>query len=294
MILGTNSPLSPERKLQAAQSQYLDLLNKAQSGDADAMAQLTGASDAYLQAAKEYYGSGTQYSNIFDGMQAALESLGAMDAPDPDSIQSHIDALRESQQAELEQIRKAAQDQIAVLQKDVGQQIKDLSDPNKNTAILALKESTIAELQKLQELSAKVQEEANRQALEALDIAKKEFEFNRQQTEYLYQIAQQLGINGVPAPAYASGGLASGLALVGERGPELVNFDRPGQVMTAEETRRALSGDEETKTTLAAMLVEMKALVTTQSAANPQMVEKLSNMEARLSKMERNSRLIPA
>jgi len=295
MILGSNSPLSPERKLQASQSQYNELLRKAQSGDAEAMAQLTSASDTYLQAAKDYYGSGTQYSNIFDGVQSAMESLGAMDAPDPDSIQSHIDALKESQQAELEQIRKAAQDQISVLQKDVAQQIKDLSDPAKNSAMLALKEATIAELQKVQDLARLTQEEANRQAKEAYDLAKKEYEFSFAQTQYLRAIAENMHITELaPIPSHAKGGLASGLALVGEKGPELVNFSRPAQVMTAEETRRALSGDEETKTTLAAMLVEMKALVTTQSAANPQMVEKLSNMEARLSKMERNSRLIPA
>jgi len=295
MRLGSNSPLSPEGRLQAAQSQYNDLLRKANSGDAEAMAQLTSASDTYLQAAKEYYGSGTQYSNIFDGVQAAMEQLGAMNAPDPDSIQSHIDSLRESQQAELEQIRKAAQEQITVLQKDVAAQVKDLTDPNKNAAIAALKDSTIAELQKVQDLARITQEEANRQAKEAYDLAQKEYEFSFAQTQYLRAIAENMGITGLSSvSSHAKGGLASGLALVGEKGPELVNFSRPAQVMTAEETRRALSGDEETKTTLAAMLVEMKALVTTQSAANPQMVEKLSNMEARLSKMERNSRLIPA
>lgn len=297
MRLGSNSTLSPEARMQASQSQYLELLNKAKGGDAEAMAQLTSASDTYLQAAKEYYGSGTQYSNIFDGVQSAMESLGAMDAPNPDSIQSHIDELRASQQAELEQIRKAAQDQISVLQKDVAQQIKDLSDPNKNTAILALKESTISELQKLQELSAKVQEEANRQALEALDIAKQEYEFSRQQTEYLAQIASQIGLigSGSALPAFANGGTASaGLALVGEKGPELVNFARPAQVFNNSDTSSLLIGNSDTKETLSAMLIEMRALVTTQSAANPQMVESLANMESRLSKMERNARLSTA
>src|SRR5690606_29513524 len=40
-----------------------------------------------------------------------------------------------------------------------------------------------------------------------------------------------------PIPAYAKGGLAApGWALVGEEGPELVNFGQPGRVYTARET----------------------------------------------------------
>ena len=56
-------------------------------------------------------------------------------------------------------------------------------------------------------------------------------------------------INGVedprlPAPnAFAKGGrFNSGLALVGEEGPELVEFGGPGQVHTASETGGMLSG----------------------------------------------------
>src|SRR5699024_10716780 len=43
-------------------------------------------------------------------------------------------------------------------------------------------------------------------------------------------------------PAFAKGGLArKGWALVGEEGPELVNFSNPGRVYTASETAEALS-----------------------------------------------------
>ncbi len=42
--------------------------------------------------------------------------------------------------------------------------------------------------------------------------------------------------------AHAKGGRASGWSLVGEEGPELVNFTHPGRVYTADETAQALSG----------------------------------------------------
>src|SRR5690625_4185048 len=59
-------------------------------------------------------------------------------------------------------------------------------------------------------------------------------------------------------PAFAKGGLAKkGWALVGEEGPELVNFDQPGRVYTAQETADALSltrpGDEKATDSLPAM-----------------------------------------
>ena len=40
------------------------------------------------------------------------------------------------------------------------------------------------------------------------------------------------------------GGYAGGLAMVGERGPELINFDRPGMVYTAAQSSNLLSGDQ--------------------------------------------------
>ncbi len=43
-------------------------------------------------------------------------------------------------------------------------------------------------------------------------------------------------------PGHAIGGVASGWSLVGERGPELVNFSNPGRVYTAEDTRKMIGG----------------------------------------------------
>lgn len=48
--------------------------------------------------------------------------------------------------------------------------------------------------------------------------------------------------SGNMAFAFANGGVANGWALVGEEGPELVNFSQPGRVYTAEQTAAALRG----------------------------------------------------
>ena len=51
------------------------------------------------------------------------------------------------------------------------------------------------------------------------------------------------GVGSARVPGHADGGMAApGWALVGERGPELVNFDRPGYVYDAQQTSRMLDG----------------------------------------------------
>lgn len=50
-------------------------------------------------------------------------------------------------------------------------------------------------------------------------------------------------LSGQAIPAFATGGsYAGGLALVGERGPEVINFDQPGQVYNAAQTRGMFAG----------------------------------------------------
>lgn len=46
-----------------------------------------------------------------------------------------------------------------------------------------------------------------------------------------------------PVSFHAKGGLADGWAVVGERGPELINFSQPGRVYTAEQTAKALNSN---------------------------------------------------
>jgi hypothetical protein len=59
---------------------------------------------------------------------------------------------------------------------------------------------------------------------------------------------------------YARGGYyPGGLALVGEEGPELINFSRPGQVYTAMQTQNLLSGDGEVARLLRQLIEESRS-----------------------------------
>lgn len=50
------------------------------------------------------------------------------------------------------------------------------------------------------------------------------------------------GWEALKLPTHAKGGRAEGWAIVGEEGPELVDFSQPGRVYTAEQTAKALNG----------------------------------------------------
>lgn len=278
--LSSSAPLSPEARLAESQRQYQDLLRRAQGGDAEAISQLSGASQSYLDAARQYFGSGTQYTNIFDGVKQAMEQIGAMSAPDPDSIQSHIDDLRKSQSDELAQLREAAQnqikatqdaakdhikslqdsakdqikaiqdaakDQIKAVTDDVNQAIQDLTNIDKNPAMKALKDDTISQLQGLSDISEKVREEADKQAEAAKKILEDQREYQKNQTDFMERVADAV------APT---------------------------------------SGTSKQEEIMNNMVVEQRALVTAQSNANPQIIENLASVDARLAKIERNLRLL--
>lgn len=72
-------------------------------------------------------------------------------------------------------------------------------------------------------------------------------------------------------PRHADGGrYAGGLALVGERGPELINFASPGHVYTAAQTRDMMRGGD-----------------------NAELIAELRELRARLDKIERNTAVLP-
>jgi len=84
-------------------------------------------------------------------------------------------------------------------------------------------------------------------AEQQLEVAEAQLAAIEAQTEVVkaYYAAQLSGATSVRG--YASGGnYPGGLAMVGERGPELINFRSPGTVYTASQTQRMLAGGAET------------------------------------------------
>ncbi len=73
--LGSNSILSPQDQLNAAQSQFNAQLTLAQQGNTDALGSITQYASTLLDQAKSYYASSEGYSAIYSAVSSALSAL---------------------------------------------------------------------------------------------------------------------------------------------------------------------------------------------------------------------------
>jgi hypothetical protein len=114
------------------------------------------------------------------------------------------------------------------------------------------------------EISSKLQE-AESSATQSVDVATLQLDQATSQTGLLTSINQNItdflaGKAVDTAKPHAAGGLAYGMSLVGEHGPELVDFTMPGQVYTANQTRGMFAGNNSMSTSINSMVVELQQL----------------------------------
>lgn len=90
----------------------------------------------------------------------------------------------------------------------------------------------------------------------------------------------------------ASGGWTQGPTIVGENGPELINFAHPTLVTNHQQTRAMLSnGNDAVVTELKQQTQELKALVKLQQASINALLERMDKQTGSLSTLERKARL---
>lgn len=295
LVLGDLSPLTMGERLGEAARQYADLLAKAQAGDTDAMNQLQGAADAYLQLARDYYASSDAYTAIFGYVTSSLESMG---------VQAETDAQRalsvnESSLAELESLRAVAERAYGALDRQYTTSLQALQS---ETALLTsigadtgrlhdiagilagLPAEIAARLQPLLggaaagvvggwyadagfsdpagqdywagQLQQRPGDQVRQDYLEAL-VGNWYRDYLGHEPDaggwsYWVGKANELGASktfehwahSAGIPGYARGGLASGMSLVGERGPELIDFATPSRVYTHNQLTSAISSGQ--------------------------------------------------
>jgi gas vesicle protein len=83
--VGSNSILSPEDQLKAAQDNFGRQLALAQGGDADALGSITNYAQTLLDQAKGFYASSDGYAAIYQAVTAALAALAGPAAYAPSS-----------------------------------------------------------------------------------------------------------------------------------------------------------------------------------------------------------------
>lgn len=99
LAIGDLSPEDWRGRLSSAGGTFQETLALAQSGDSDALSQITGAAQDYLGLASEFFGSTTDYADIYNYVTGALRglqnSLSQVQQPtpviDPSTVTGSID-----------------------------------------------------------------------------------------------------------------------------------------------------------------------------------------------------------
>jgi hypothetical protein len=245
--IATGTPLE---RYQAAKALYESTLARAQGGDQTAIDALQGVSTSFLELSKKYFAASGQYGADLASVQTGLGGLA-------DAIDQQVKAA-ETQQTWL----KANTDALTGLAAALNAYEKTMAtingiqssqtglgvgDANAGNADAARRAAREAEAQAYESRLAEMVRDL-RYAREQ-GQSKKADQIKAEIDAYIAAInADPDGYNavwtknGFDVQLLAKGGMAApGWAIVGERGPEIVNFNRPARVYTASETRAAMS-----------------------------------------------------
>lgn len=95
LLLGGLSPLSPDKRLTEANRQFEDIAARAKLGDTDAIAKLPEVSQQLLEESKSYYASSEAYFRDFDRVQQVLKDTEAVAGRHADIAQEQLTQLQE-------------------------------------------------------------------------------------------------------------------------------------------------------------------------------------------------------
>lgn len=198
LLLSDLNPALMGDQFAEAQKQFNQLLNKARSGDADAMQQLSGVGSSYLELARDYYASGSsEYAAIFAQVQQAYRSFGGL-ANSPEAVvpravleYQQADSLLQQQSIqELEALQLLLDDleKKAAAEKAAADALAKAELATYQARQHELQENAIAELTRLQDMLA---------ALEAQAAAQRDQQLGTLQSGFASVVA---AIGAIPAP----------------------------------------------------------------------------------------------
>lgn len=175
---------------------------------ADALAKLPAASDAFLAASKELYASGAQYSSDFNTVLSILDTTST--------------ALTDQ--------KTTAELQLAQLE-------------SSSTLLGVIQENTKTTAELMQEYVSLVSKALDARAV-ANTVATDTLSSSTLATGNAGGLLSNSALHVLGVPGYASGGLASGISMVGENGPELVDFRTPARVYSNKASNDLLNTKE--------------------------------------------------
>lgn len=203
LLLGATSVLSPTERYALAKKEFENTVTRAiVDKDPEALKQLQNSSQTFLNLSRELYASGSQYVSDFNSVLKALDDATAITSS---------------------QINLAAE-QLKVTNEQLGA-LRNIERLLEESNELRTIPTTPEDRRTTQSVTGGLDLGNVPSYVTTIDIGGQKF--MRDASTGLWSIQ----------PKAFGGYLGGGLALLGEMGPELVDFQTPGRVYTAEQTR---------------------------------------------------------
>lgn len=300
------SPLSPYDRMTEAQSQFQSLASRALDGDQQAIADLPDISRQYLEEARAYYASSETYFSIFGSVESILDQVLGKAEAQLSEDQKQLNAL--NAQIEHDRAQTALLGSIDSGVMTLGQAMANLA-----AAIGVLTAAQQAQ-QNQSPYSPVVNQLYQDVVGRAPDAAGADYWQNiinsgvEMSDVYRQFIHDVIGLGGTPSissvsqygigalgsggvPKYADGTMfhAGGMAMVGERGPELLNLPRGSQVFPMTTANDNSSG--EMLRELRALRGDVADLRRTSAAGSQAMVNAVGGVGSKLDQAGREAEL---
>ena len=290
LMFGTLSTLSPEAQYQAAQSAFKSTSTAAKLGDLTAIGNLQQASTDFLNASKAYNASGAQYSADFSAVQQALTATASLTDRQTSIAQQQLDSLNM-------QVSALITINSSVL--SVAAAIATLNAATTAASVIAASAGGANNVNPGGNITTGNSAISNAQIRDYVAAATAATTDPMVAAMNIYNAAKTNGVsmaqfdiaNGNPVgtsaawatanglPTFAKGGLASGLSLVGEQGPELVDFKSPGRVYTAGQTSAMLGGNnDKLENLLTDVIAELRAANIQRGAAANATIDSINSV----------------
>lgn len=255
------SPLSVGQKYSQAKADFSSLLAAATStGTSEsetaarraALEDLSGSAKKLLETSREANASSEAYMSDYQAVQSALDaaisSAGVQLSVDEQTlagINTQIDLLSG--------INTGIMDLNTATQKLVEAQTAAAIYKASSTSLMSTEDIKTNANAVFAELNAK-----NKKAPTYVELASTLYDKYKIDPQQFMSVitADMYGALRDTGQAFASGGLATGLSLVGENGPEMVDFRTPGRVYTAEQTQGMFNGVSQ----FGAVVAELRSL----------------------------------
>jgi hypothetical protein len=273
LLVGAQSPLSPADKYSVAKQQFSDILATAtgsaitpeqQKAKEAALNQIQGAATAFLDASKLYNASSDQYSLDFNLVQSSIVSTTDALALQKDAAQQTVDIL--TAQSLLMQSQLDSMDSVVTAVQDTTAAVQAVADAQAaaNVALQTYMDSLINVVVKTLPTTQTIA------ASTTPDMTSTGYASNSLKP---VMTASQLGMAMTNTSSIdftatyngqASGGVTGlGMHLVGEHGPELIDYTTPGRIYTANDTEKLFAGTNNNQIIVAelrALRVEVQQL----------------------------------